>query len=201
MTTRVAVIGLGDMGGAIARRLVDTGHDVLVCDRAADSLAALVDYGARPAPTARDCASADVVLVIVANDEQVVEVVAGEHGVLAGADGHDPLIVVMSTVSVATVRDLAQLARRQGVPLIDSPVSGGAIRARDGALSLLVGGSTQDLALCRPVLQSVGNALFHCGPVGSGALIKIINNIVCAASVFVSAEAYRLALENGVHLD
>src|SRR5690348_12222456 len=134
MTTRVAVIGLGDMGGAIARRLVDTGHDVLACDRAADLRTALVDYGARLAPTARDCASAEVVLVLVANDEQVVEVVAGEHGVLAGADGHRPLIVVMSTISVATVRDLSRLAREQGVPLIDSPVSGGAIRAREGGL-------------------------------------------------------------------
>jgi 3-hydroxyisobutyrate dehydrogenase len=201
MRMAVAVIGLGTMGAPVAGRLVDAGYEVVACDKRAQAVADLVRRGARAAATPDACASADVVLILVADDAQLDEVVTGDHGVLAGlAADHGPLLVVMSTVSAATVRRLDEVARSRGARVIDAPVSGGAIRAREGTLSVMVGSAEEDLARAWPVLQCLGTSLFHCGPVGAGETVKVVNNIICAANAFITAEAYRLASENGLHL-
>ncbi len=201
MSTSVAVIGLGAMGAPIARRLVATGHEVIAYDRREEALIRLVEHGVLAARTPADCCAADVVLIVVATAAQVLDVVGGEHGVLSGVEGgRAPLLVVMSTVSADTVREVERAARDHSIGVVDAPVSGGALRAQEGTLTIMVGGTESDLARARPVLKSIGEDLFHCGPVGAGETVKIVNNVICAANVFITAEAYRLAVENGLAL-
>ncbi len=201
MGMSVAVIGLGAMGSPIAGRLVETGHAVIGFDQREETLGALVKQGVRRAHRPADCCAADVVLIVVATADQLRDVVLGEHGVLAGVrPGRSPLLVVMSTVSAKTVRQLGRAAREYGVSLVDAPVSGGAIRAREGTLTIMLGATESDAARAKPALDSLSKDLFHCGPVGAGETVKIVNNIICAANVFVTAEAYRLATEAGLTL-
>jgi 3-hydroxyisobutyrate dehydrogenase-like beta-hydroxyacid dehydrogenase len=201
MSSNVAVIGLGEIGRAIASRLLDQGHDVLACDRddaAIDTAAAL---GARTTTRAADCTSSEVVLVVVANDPQVRDVLEGADGLLSETSaGKAPVVVVMSTVSVQAIKDMNGACRKRGISLVDAPLSGGALRAANGTLSLMVGGADEDVRRVRPVLDDLAAQVFHLGDVGSGAMIKIVNNVICAGSVFISAEAFRLAAENGVAL-
>ena len=197
----VAVIGLGEIGRAITRRLLATGHDVLACDRLEGALAEAASAGAGVTTKASDCADSDVVLIVVADDAQVRDVIQGANGLFEQAPlDKPPLVVVMSTVSVEVVRELADYCRERGSALVDAPLSGGAIRALDGTLTLMAGGESSDVDKARTVLDAVAKEIFYCGPVGAGALIKIINNLICASSVYLSAEAYRLAAENGVPL-
>ncbi|MFV0457373.1 MAG: NAD(P)-dependent oxidoreductase [Actinomycetales bacterium] len=197
----VAVIGLGEIGRAIAGRLVDRGHDVLACDHHEAAIETLVALGAGITTKASDCASCDVVLVVVANDAQVRDVLVGADGLLSQAPQvQPPVVVVMSTVSVQAVKDMDRACRERGLALVDAPLSGGAPRAADGTLSLMVGGGDADVRRAQPVLDDLAAQVFHVGDVGAGAMIKIVNNMICAGSVFLSAEAFRLAGENGVAL-
>jgi len=201
MSVRVSVIGLGEIGRAITRRLVESGFDVLACDRLESAREDASSAGARVTTKASDCATSEVVLIVVADDAQVRDVLMGEGGLFEEVPvDHPPLVVVMSTVSVEVVRELDSYCRERGSALVDAPLSGGAIRALDGTLTLMAGGEEAAVKRAREVLDAVANEIFHCGPVGSGALIKIINNLICASSVYLSAEAFRLADENGVPL-
>ena len=198
----VAVIGLGEIGFAVMRRLLECGHDVIACDRLQPLLAEASKAGARVTSRASHCADADIVLIAVADDNQVRDVMQGTDGLLTNDDRTStPLVVVMSTVSVQAVHDLHAVAHERGVPLIDAPLSGGAIRALEGTLTLMAGGEQSDIQRARSVLDDIAATIFHCGPVGSGALLKIINNLICTSSVYLSAEAFRLAEENGVRLN
>jgi len=201
MSVTVSVIGLGEIGRAITRRLVESGYDVLACDRLEPALADASAAGARVTTKASDCATSDVVLIVVADDSQVRDVLLGEDGLLGPTPlDEPPLVVVMSTVSVEVVRELHDLCRERGSALVDAPLSGGAIRALNGTLTLMAGGERSDVERAREVLDAVANEVFYCGPTGAGALLKIINNLICASSVYLSAEAFRLAQENGVPL-
>jgi 3-hydroxyisobutyrate dehydrogenase len=196
----VAVIGLGAMGTPMAKRLIATGLDVVVCDVRAEALAGLVDLGARPAESAAECGCAEVVLVLVSTFEQVESVIAGPGGLLQGVpDDVRPTVVVMSTVGPEKIKGLAaRIASR--VDVVDAPFSGGAFRAADGTLSVMTGGEGPGLERAREVLRFVASREFHCGGVGSAQVMKLVNNMLGAVNSFVAGEAYRLALANGLEL-
>jgi 3-hydroxyisobutyrate dehydrogenase-like beta-hydroxyacid dehydrogenase len=148
------------------------------------------------------CGRADVVLVLVATPQQVRDVVAGESGIASGVDAaRPPVVVVMSTVPAETVVELHEALRPRGVRVLDAPISGGVLRAEQGTLSVMAGGDVGDLEVIRPVLSAIASEVFHCGPVGSGATLKIVNNILGTASAMLMAEACRIALERGLDLD
>lgn len=198
----VCVIGAGAIGAPIARRILEAGFELTVCDQNEDVLSKFVDLGVRITRVPADCAASDLVLVVVATAEQVRDVVVGNNGITSGLQsGGAPIIAVMSTVGPRTLNELEKILKTLGVPLIDAPVSGGALRAEQGKLTILVGGESAVFESAKPVLESIGNHLFHCGAVGAAQAIKVVNNIVAVANVLVTAEAYRLALDNGLALD
>ncbi|MBU6498262.1 MAG: NAD(P)-dependent oxidoreductase [Rhodospirillales bacterium] len=191
----VAIIGVGSMGAPIARRIAAGGLQVTVCDIDA---ASTVRLGLPVAATPRDCATSDLVIVLVASPPHVREVVLGAAGICA-AEGRRPLVAIMSTTPVALMHEL-QAALGADWNLVDAPISGGVTGAEQGHLSVMVGGDARLFTALRPALTPFASGIFHCGSLGAGQAVKIANNVVGVASAVLAAEAYRLAAAHGLEI-
>ena len=186
---RIAFLGLGIMGGGMATRLLDAGSPVTVYNRSAERARALEARGAVVADSPRAAASeADIVFSMVADDAASRAMWDGERGALAGAR-KGSIIVECSTVTVTRARELADAATRAGCIFIDAPVTGSKMQAAGGELLFLVGAEDDALARIRPALEVMGKTIIHLGPVGSGALVKLINNFLCGVQAASLAEA------------
>jgi 3-hydroxyisobutyrate dehydrogenase-like beta-hydroxyacid dehydrogenase len=198
-TEPVAVVGTGRMGSAMVARLRGSGRPVVVFNRTAAKAADLAARtGARTVRTAREAAgSAGVVLVSLADDAAVAAAYDGPDGVVAGlAPG--AVVVETSTVSPETVRALAAMVSAAGGTLLDAPVSGNVPVVERGELTVLVGGDARTLERARPVLDVIATAVFHLGPVGAGATMKLaVNGVVHSLNQALS-EALVLAERAGI---
>jgi 3-hydroxyisobutyrate dehydrogenase len=195
----VAVMGLGLMGSGMASRLVGHGFNVTVFNRSAQKAEALGALGAKVAKTPGEAAQgADFVISMLADDGAAREVWLGAEGAMKNVN-RDAVLIECSTVSVQWVKELSAAAGKRGCELLDAPVTGSKSHAAAGELLFLVGGSDRALAKARPVLAAMSRDIFHLGPTGSGALVKLINNFVCGVQVVAIAEA--LALMERTDLD
>ena len=184
--TTVAFIGLGIMGGPMAANLVKAGFDVVGYNRSPEKVKELVEKGGRGAEdVASAVAEADVVITMVP-DSPDVEAVSGE--VFAGAR-EGTLYIDMSTIRPDVAVRVAEAGREAGVRVLDAPVSGGEAGAVEGSLSIMVGGSAEDFADARPVLDAVGKTVVHVGPAGSGQTVKAANQLIVAGNIQLLAEA------------
>lgn len=198
MARTVGFIGLGIMGRAMARRLVDAGHRVTVWNRDPSKAAELESAGARRAATPREAAAgAEIVITMVTDSEAVKSVVLGPDGVAAGA-AEGAVVVDMSTIHPSAAQEVGRALRAKKVGFLDSPVTGMEFRARDGTLSLLVGGEREDLEKVRDVLSILGNRITYFGPQGSGQIAKACNQILCAVNMVGIVEALHLGRLNGL---
>jgi 3-hydroxyisobutyrate dehydrogenase-like beta-hydroxyacid dehydrogenase len=196
----VAVIGVGAMGAPMARRVHAAGFDVTVCDRDEQALAAFAAQGVKVAREAADCAGADLVLVLVSTPQQAWDVVAGEHGLLSRRDGQGSVVAVMATINPGPMRRLEEAVAGTGLRIIDTPISGGVIRAESGDLSVIMGGDDAVLDEVTPVYEAFSRIRLRVGDVGSAQTAKVVNNMLGVASFLVAGEAYRIALEHGLKL-
>jgi 3-hydroxyisobutyrate dehydrogenase len=186
---RVAFLGLGIMGSGMARRLLGAGFNVSVYNRSAGRTRPLAEAGALVTASPRDAASrADIVFTMVADDDASRAVWEGDEGAIAGVK-RGALLVECSTVTVDRIGELAAAAERCGCTLVDAPVTGSKIQAAAGELTFLVGASESSLETVRPALAAMGRTIIHLGPVGSGALVKLINNFLCGVQAASLAEA------------
>jgi 3-hydroxyisobutyrate dehydrogenase len=184
----VAILGLGTMGGGMAANLLKAGFPLTVYNRTAAKAQALVNGGARLAPTPADAArGASIVISMLADDQASREVWLGRNGALAAA-AQGTILIESSTVSPAWIAELAGQAAQRGVEFLDAPVTGSRMQAATGQLSFLVGGSERALATATPVLQAMSKEILHLGPVGSGAKLKLINNFLCGVQIASLAE-------------
>jgi 3-hydroxyisobutyrate dehydrogenase len=184
----VAILGLGTMGGGMAANLLKAGFPLTVYNRTAAKAQALVNGGARLAPTPADAArGASIVISMLADDQASREVWLGRNGALAAA-AQGTILIESSTVSPAWLAELAGQAAQRGVEFLDAPVTGSRMQAATGQLSFLVGGSERALATATPVLQAMSKEILHLGPVGSGAKLKLINNFLCGVQIASLAE-------------
>ena len=197
--TRVGFIGLGSQGGPMARRIIDAGYPTTLWARRPASLAAFADTPATVAGSPAELAAAsDLVCLCVVADTDVEQVIGGENGVLTGLrDGG--VIAVHSTVHPDTCRRLAAQAAALGVRLIDAPVSGGGMGAAAGRLLVMVGGDPETVRFCRPVFETYADPVIHLGPVGSGQVAKLLNNVLFTANLATAADA--LALGQSLDVD
>jgi 3-hydroxyisobutyrate dehydrogenase/2-hydroxy-3-oxopropionate reductase len=199
--TRVGVLGTGRMGSAFAKALAHGGHEVLLWNRTLDRCYALawqLGSGVQVAATAAEAtANTDVTQSMVADGAAVEDVYRGPHGVLAGAHAGG-VLVDLSTVPPSTIRALEPLARERGAGILDSPVSGSVGLAEAGELTLMVGGSAEDLEHARPALDSLAKRIVHMGPLGSGAAMKLAVNAVIFGLNNALAEALVLAEKAGI---
>lgn len=195
----VAFIGLGVMGYPMAGHLARAGHEVTVYNRTADKAAQWVaEYGGRACPTPAEAAvEQDFIMVCVGNDQDLLEVVSGSQGVLAGARS-GAVIVDHTTASAEVARQIAQLAQQKGVGFIDAPVSGGQAGAEHGQLTVMVGGEEAVFDLARPIIHSYAKMIKLMGPVGNGQLTKMVNQICIAGLVQGLAEALHFAQTAGL---
>jgi 3-hydroxyisobutyrate dehydrogenase len=193
---RVGFVGLGDMGSAIVTRLLAAGLPVTLWARRADSLrqfeSGRFHVAASPPELGR---RSDVVGICVFADADVRQVVLGPAGVLAGLSAGSVLLI-HSTVSVATCREVAAQAARVGVEVVDAPVTGARARALAGDLVVLLGGDAAAIEKARPMLAAFAGTTAHLGPLGSGQRMKALNNALGNATGRLAS----LAIETGVQL-
>jgi 2-hydroxy-3-oxopropionate reductase len=198
---KVGFVGLGIMGAAMAGNLLEAEHELVVHNRTRTKAEQLISYGARVADSPRELAEvSDIIITMLPGPPEVEEVVSGEGGLLEGA-AEGSLIVDMSTSSPLLARQLAQTARERGVRMLDGPVSGGDVGARDGTLSIMVGGEDEDFERARPLFEVMGETVVHVGGAGAGQVVKACNQIVVALVIEAVAEALVLGSKAGVAPD
>lgn len=197
---KVALLGLGVMGAGMARNLLAAGFPLAVWNRTAAKAKAMEAHGAKAAPSPRAAAEgADVVIAMVGDDPASRRVWLGADGALAGVR-KGAVLVECSTLSPAWVKALAGEATARGAALLDSPVTGSKDAAEGGKLGLLVGGDTEALERARPVLEKVSAKIIHFGPTGSGAAMKLVNNLMGAVQAVALAEGLALAEKAGLDM-
>jgi 3-hydroxyisobutyrate dehydrogenase len=194
----VGFVGLGIMGRPMAENLIRAGHPLVVFNRTKARADALVALGARAAASPAEVArAAPIVIVMVTDSPDVEEVVAGPGGIIEGVRPGS-IVVDMSTIAPATERRLAARLRERGADLVDAPVSGGDVGARNATLAIMMGGEPASVARVQPVLTRLGRSLTHCGPVGSGQLAKLSNQILVGVTLLAVSEAISFARRNGL---
>lgn len=189
------------MGRSMARNLHKAGFPVTVWNRTASKMEEAAAWGAQTAGSPKEVAErSDVVITMVGDTPDVRAVVEGPEGVLAGA--REGLIYIdMSTISPEATREIAAAAAARGVRMLDAPVSGGDVGARNATLSIMVGGDAETLEKVRPVFEAMGKNIVHCGPVGAGQTVKACNQILCAVTLLGVVEALAFAKKAGVDLE
>ncbi len=200
MSEKIGFIGLGIMGGGMARNLVEKGHDVTVWNRTPARVEPLVAAGAAPAANPRAVAeAADITMICVSDTPDVEAVLYGEDGVLAGLSRGD-LVVDHSTISPSATTRFASEVASVGAGWLDAPVSGGSEGAARGTLSIMIGGDAGLVERARPYLEAFGTTITHVGPAGSGQLVKLVNQILVVVTQLAVSEALLFAEAGGLDL-
>jgi 4-hydroxybutyrate dehydrogenase / sulfolactaldehyde 3-reductase len=197
----VGFIGLGTMGAPMAANLLRGGHRLIVADVQAAPVDRLVALGATKGTTPREMAAASEIVITMLPDAPDVERVAlGSDGVADGITAGS-IYVDMSTIDPATTRKVGAAIAAKGASMIDSPVGKTADAAVAGTLTLMVGGAADVVARCRPVLDCMGTDFFHCGELGAGQTMKLINNLLATAVSEASIEALVAGRKSGLSLE
>ena len=196
--TRIGFIGVGTMGLPMATNLLKKGFAVTAYDLNAAAVQAAVAAGMTAAASAAEAvAGADIVITMLPSSPHVESAYMGDGGVVNAAR-KGTLCVDMSTIDPAASRRVAAAAAERGVRFVDAPVSGGTPRATDGTLAIMVGASPEDFQAALPALQAMGTNVFHVGPVGSGEVAKLCNNLIAGVAAVAVSEAFRIAEGFGV---
>lgn len=196
----VGFIGLGNIGKPMARRLTDWPGGLVVCDAVAETTQSFAARGVSVASTPAEVAEqATIISIMVRDDAQVTEVVAGPSGILSTARP-GTVVAIHSTVEAATPATIAELAASRGVEVIDAPVSGGGMGAGTGTLAVMVGGRAEAVARVREPFGAFATLVAHVGPVGAGTRAKLARNLITFASYAAVGEALALAEGAGVDL-
>ncbi|MGE0825090.1 MAG: NAD(P)-dependent oxidoreductase [Candidatus Binatia bacterium] len=201
MTKRIGFVGLGIMGKPMARNLLRAGYPLTVYSRRRHSVDELVTNGATGARSPREVGEqSDVVITIVTDTPDVQQVILQPEGILNGIQAGGT-IIDMSTISPTATREIAATVGTKGVHFLDAPVSGGEGGAIAGTLSIMVGGEASRFQACLPIFQAMGKNIIHVGPIGSGQLVKLCNQIAVAVTNLAMSEALIFAAKAGIDLD
>lgn len=200
MRETIGFIGLGIMGRGMAHNLLEAGYDLTVWNRTAARMDEFTRAGAHAAASPADVAArCDIILICVSDTPDVVAVVNGEHGVLAGLSA-GKLVVDHSTISPQTTLDLADQVNTAGAHWLDAPISGGSEGAARGTLSIMVGGAAEQFARAEPVLRAFGTTITHVGGQGAGQMVKLVNQILVVNTNLAVCEALLFAQAGGLDL-
>ncbi len=200
--TRVAFLGLGIMGSRMAANVAAADFELTVYNRTrAKAEQFCQEHRATLADTpAQAAAESDIVVTMVVDGPQVEAALLGEHG--AAISAHPgTLCVDCSTIGPAATRSIAERLAERQIQMVDAPVTGSAPRAQDGTLTIMAGGTAEDFERARPLLDAMGKVIVHCGPLGQGQMVKLINNAVAASNAVVLGEALLVAARAGLDLD
>ncbi|AZA83716.1 3-hydroxyisobutyrate dehydrogenase [Chryseobacterium lactis] len=194
--SKIAFIGLGNMGGPMAANLVKKGHTVVGFDLSDSALKALASAGGQTANSALEATKeADVVISMLPSGKHVAELYSEEF---ISQLKSNTLIIDSSTIDAVTARSVAELACSKGCKMIDAPVSGGTNGAKAGTLTFIVGGKQEDYEKARPILKCMGQNIFYAGNSGAGQVAKICNNMLLAIHMIGTSEAINLGTRHGL---
>lgn len=195
---KIGYIGLGIMGAAITRNLMKAGHDLVVHNRSQEIVKALVSEGATAAHSPKEVAEqVDFVFTNLPDSPDVEKVVLGKDGIIEGA--HEGLIFIdNSTIKPETAREIASKLEKAGIAALDAPVSGGDIGAKNGTLTIMVGGPQAAFDATAPLFEAMGKAWVLVGESGAGQIAKVCNQIIVGAQMAGLAEALITAQKAGV---
>ncbi|HEX9124529.1 MAG TPA: NAD(P)-dependent oxidoreductase [Actinomycetota bacterium] len=194
----VGFVGLGVMGGRIAKRLLDAGHRVTGYNRTRSKADWLVEHGLTLADSPRTVAeAAEITISMVTGTTALQAITAGPGGIVEGL-GPGKLYIDMSTVSPAASRELARRVEERGAGMIDAPVSGSVVTLEEGRLSIMVGGKPEHVERARPILQDIGPKVIHVGGNGQAVLMKIATNLSLAVQMLAFSEGVLLAERGGI---
>ena len=197
---KIGFVGLGMMGLPMARNLVEDGYSVNVFDLNKATVNAAKDFGATSSDSAAETATlSDIVITMVPDSEHVEAVIAGADGILEGLKPGS-VVIDMSTIDPEMGKKMANLIEAKGSNFVDAPVTGGVGGAEAGILSILVGGNAEVFERALPVLNVLGGDVSHMGPVGSGHMTKIANQLIGVATLAGMAEAFVLAKKSGLDM-
>ena len=200
MKETIGFIGLGIMGGGMARNLLEAGFDVVVWNRTPSRMTPLLNAGAKAAPDAAALAEqASLIITCVSDTADVEEVVLGSRGVMQGAR-EGTLLVDASTISPQATRAIAARLGEQGVQMLDAPISGGSEGAAAGTLSIMVGGDAEMVRRAMPALEAMGGSITHVGGHGAGQTVKLVNQILVVGTILAVSEALLFAEAGGLDL-
>ena len=198
MTEKIAVIGMGQMGSGMARRLVSQGRDVVGYDVNTQTRQALAKEGMAVAESSAAAVSGRSLILTSLPDPAAIRAAwLGEGGLVATA-AKGSLIMDLSTIDPAVMREVANAAMAKGLDVLDCPVSGGPSEAASGQLVLIVGGTDAAVERAEPVLRLLGPTYKHTGPVGSAKVVKLVNNMMSMGNVLIACEAFALGVAAGV---
>ena len=198
---KVAFIGMGTMGAAMALNILKAGHAVTVHNRTREREEPVAAAGARRSASPQEAARNEEIIVICVSDTPDAEaVILGANGVIHGAPA-GAIVVDMSTISPSATRRMAGELGKKGIRMLDAPVSGGSEGAQKGTLSIMVGGETADVEKVMPVFQAMGKTITHVGPIGSGQMTKAINQVIVCGTYLAIAEGMALGLKAGLNME
>jgi 3-hydroxyisobutyrate dehydrogenase len=196
--SRIAFIGLGNMGAPMARNLIKAGHALTVFDIAKAAVEAAQQAGAAPSASAQACVrGAEAVISMLPASSHVEALYLGSQGLMQAIEA-GTLIIDCSTIAPRSAQAVAEAARARGLDMIDAPVSGGTAGAAAGTLTFIVGGPASALDRARPILSAMGKTIFHAGGAGAGQAAKICNNMMLGIQMAGLAEALALGAASGL---
>ena len=179
---------------------MDAGHALTVHDIREQPINELVQYGAKAANSPKEVAAvSEIVISSLPSNESSIDVALSENGVLSGAKEGD-IYIDTSTISPSVIRQVATEGAKQGISVMDAPVSGGITQREEGSLTVMVGGAVETLEKARPILESFGGRIFHTGAVGTGTTVKLINNLTLATNQIAAMEAMTLGVKAGISI-
>lgn len=196
---KIGFIGLGNMGGPMALNLVKAGHQLSVFDLVPASVQKLTEAGAKAFASPAEVAAQDIDMLVtmLPASAHVRSVYLGENGILSTVK-NTVLLIDSSTIDPQTAREVSAAAQKQGNAMVDAPVSGGTGGAQAGTLTFMVGGSEEDFARAKPILENMGKNIVYCGGIGNGQVAKIANNMLLGISMVGTAEAMNLGVSLGM---
>ncbi len=196
--SKVGVIGLGSMGGGVARSLLRAGFPTHVCDARPESVQALVKEGAIGCATPAEIGAAcDIIVVLVVNAEQVDTVLFGERGAI-DAMRKGSVVIMSVTVAPAYAVRLAERLAERGILMVDAPVSGGSIKAASGEMTVMGSGAPEAFARCEAVFGAIAQKVYRLGnDPGTGSKVKMVNQLLAGVHIAAAAEAMALGIKAG----
>ncbi len=201
MSEKIGFIGLGIMGRGMVDNLMQAGFAVTVWNRTSSRMEPFVAKGATAADSPKAVAQAcDIIIICVSDTPDVEAVILGDDGVIHGASAGD-LVVDMSTINPVNTVEIAKQLNGKGVAMLDAPISGGSEGAAKGTLSIMIGGSTEDVECATPCFEAMGTTITHVGEQGAGQTVKLSNQILCVVNMLAAGEALLFAQAGGVDLD
>lgn len=198
---RIGFVGLGMMGAPMARNLLSRGYQLVVHDSVAEAMEPLMKHGAVGARSPREVANCcKTIITMLPTPAVVQEVVLGSEGLIHGVSA-DTLFIDMSTIDPFVTRMIATALSTRGVRMLDAPVGRTSLHAAQGKLLIMVGGDAVDMETARPIFDALGDTIVYCGPIGSGGVVKLVNNYLSVATAVLTSEALVMGVKAGIDLE